>query len=177
MKDTWVSERCTLQLPGMTIERHISAPHELEFPGHSHHLLCLLLSDGNQQKMTRIGEQESEKPQAKGDFWICPAKVTGLWAWESIDESLMFVIDPLFLSRTAQQVGGLDANKVELLSTVSACDPQIEAIARLFQTELDTSSMGGQLYAESLMQVFTIHLLRQYCAFEPKISHDSGGLR
>lgn len=176
MKDTWVSERCTLQLPGMTIERHISAPHELEFPGHSHHLLCLLLSDGNQQKMTRIGEQESEKPQAKGDFWICPAKVTGLWAWESIDESLMFVIDPLFLSRTAQQVGGLDANKVELLSTVSAYDPQIEAIARLFRTELDTSSMGGQLYAESLMQVFTIHLLRKYCAFEPKISHGSSGL-
>ncbi|ARV63197.1 hypothetical protein BZZ01_23480 [Nostocales cyanobacterium HT-58-2] len=126
--------------------------------------------------MTRIGEQESEKPQAKGDFWICPAGVSGLWAWESSDESLMFVIDPLLLCTTAEEVGGLDASKVEMLSTVSAYDPQIEAIARLVQTEFNTAGVGGQLYVESLMQVFIIHLLRQYCTFEPKIQHDVGKL-
>lgn len=176
LQKTWISERRTIQLPGLTIDRHISAPNELKFPGCTHHLLCLLLSDGNQQKITRVGEQESEKPQNKGDFWICPAKVSGLWAWDSTDESLMFVIDPIFLCRTAAEVGGLDANKVELLSTVSAYDPQIEAIARLFQAEIDTDGMGGQLYAESLMQVFIIHMLRQYCVFQPKIQHGAGGL-
>ncbi|NMG09642.1 AraC family transcriptional regulator [Brasilonema sp. UFV-L1] len=124
--------------------------------------------------MTRIGKQESEKPQAKGDFWICPAEVSGVWAWESTDESLMFVIDPLFLNQMAEEIGGLDANKVELLSTVSAHDPQIEAIARLFQTEFDNGGIGGQLYVESLTQVFIIHLLRQYCAFAPKKLHDEG---
>ena len=176
MKTTWISERSTIQLPGLTVERHISAPHELEFPGCTEHLLCLLLSNGNQQKVTRIGEQESGKPQAKGDFWICPAEVSGLWAWDSIDESLMFAIEPLFLCRTAEEVVGLDANNVELLSTVSAYDPQIEAIARLFQSELDTGGMGGQLYAESLMQVFIIHVLRRYCAFQPKMQHPAVGL-
>lgn len=176
MKKTWISERRTIQLPGLTVDRHISAPNELEFPGCNKHLLCLLLSDGNQQKVTRIGEQESGKPQAKGDFWICPAEVSGLWAWNSIDESLMFAIDPLFLCRTAEEVDGLDANNIELLSTVSACDPQIEAIARLFQSELDTGGIGGQLYAESIMQVFIIHVLRRYCAFQPKVQHYAGGL-
>lgn len=176
MKKTWISERRTIQLPGLTVERHISAPHEIEFPGCNKHLLCLLLSDGNQQKVTRIGEQESGKTQAKGDFWICPAEVSGLWAWNSIDESLMFAIDPLFLCRTAEEVDGLDANNIELLSTVSACDPQIEAIARLFQSELDTGGIGGQLYAESIMQVLIIHVLRRYCAFQPKVQHYAGGL-
>lgn len=176
MNETWISERRTIQLPGLTVDRHISAPNELEFPGCNKHLLCLLLSDGNQQKVTRIGEQESGKPQAKGDFWICPAEVSGLWAWNSIDESLMFAIDPLFLCRTAEEVDGLDANNIELLSTVSACDPQIEAIARLFQSELDTGGIGGQLYAESIMQVFIIHVLRRYCAFQPKVQHYAGGL-
>jgi AraC family transcriptional regulator len=55
-----------------------------------------------------------------------------------------------------------------LLSTIGAHDPQIEAIARLFQTELDTDSMGSSLYTESLTQVLIIHLLRHYCAFQPK---------
>ncbi|MDZ7953076.1 AraC family transcriptional regulator [Nostoc sp. DedQUE09] len=175
MKETWISERRVIQLPGLTIDHHISAPNELEFPGCNHHLLCLLLSDHNQQKITHIGEQKSEKSQAKGDFWICPAKMSGLWAWESTDESLMFVIDPLFLSQTAEEVGGLNENKVELLSTVNAHDPQIEAIARLFQAEFDTGGIGGHLYAESLIQVLIVHLLRQYCAFSPRMQSDDVG--
>ncbi|MGF1934898.1 MAG: helix-turn-helix transcriptional regulator [Nostoc sp. ChiQUE02] len=176
MKETWISERRMIQLPGLTIDRHISAPNELEFTGCNYHLLCILLSDHNQQKITRIGEQESEKPQAKRDFWICPAKMSGLWAWESTDESLMFVIDPLFLARTAEEVGGLNENKVELLTRVSAHDPQIEAIARLFQAEFDTGGIGGHLYAESLVQVLLVHLLRQYCAFSLKMQPDVGGM-
>jgi AraC family transcriptional regulator len=169
MKETWISQRRTLQLSGLTIDHHVSEPNELDFPGCNEHLLCLLLSDGNQQKLTHIGEKESEKSQIKGDFWICPAKTSGLWAWDSTDESMMFVIDPLFLSRTAEEVSGLDANHVELLGTIGARDQHIEAIAHLFQVELDTGGLGGLLYTESLMQVLIIHLLRQYCTLQPKI--------
>lgn len=68
MKETWISERRTLQLPGLIVDRHVSQPNELNFPGCNYHLLCLLLNEGNQQKMTRIGEQKSEKSQLKGEF-------------------------------------------------------------------------------------------------------------
>ncbi len=176
MKEARISERRVLQLPGLKIDRHTSAPSELEFPGCNQHMLCLLLSDGNQQKVTRIGEQSSEKPQVKGSFWICPAEMSGLWAWNSTDRSLMFAIEPLLLRRTAAEVGELNANNVELLGTVGAYDPQMNAIAQLFQTELDTPGIRGQFYAESLMQVFVVHLLRRYCAFEPKMQPNCGGL-
>ena len=169
MNESWISERRILQLPGLTVDHHISKPSELEFSGCNRHLLCLLLSEGNRQKITCIGKQKSEKPQLKGDFWICSAQTSGLWAWDSTDESLMFVIDPLLLSRTASEVSGLEVSQVELLNTIGTRDPHIEAIAHLFQAELDTDSMGGQLYAESLVQVFIVHLLRQYCTFQPKI--------
>lgn len=169
MKESWISERRILKLPGLIVDRHISKPNELEFSGCNHHLLCLLLSEENRQKITHIGKQKSEKPQLKGEFWICSAQTSGLWAWDSTDESLMFVIDPLLLRQTAAEVGGLDANQVELLDTIGAHDSHIDAIAHLFQAELDTESMGGQLYAESLAQVFAVHLLRQYCALQPKI--------
>ncbi|MBD1997586.1 helix-turn-helix transcriptional regulator [Leptolyngbya sp. FACHB-541] len=176
MKQSWISQRRTIELPGLTIDRHLSAPNELDFPGCNYHLLCLLLSDGNQQKITRIGEQESESDQLKGEFWICPAQVTGLWAWNSTDESLMFVIDPSWLNQIAEEAGELDSSRVELLSTIGARDSQIEAIAHLLQTELDTDSIGEQLYAESLMQVLMVHLLRQYCALQPKIQDHAGKL-
>lgn len=176
MKESWISERRTLQVSGLTVDRHVSKPNELYFSGCSNHLLCLLLSDDNQQKVTCIGEQKSEKSQIKGDFWICPAKTSGLWAWDSTDKSLMFVIDPLLLSRTAAEVSGLDLNKVELLSKISARDPQIDAIAHLFQAELEIGGTGGQLYVESLAQVLIVHLLRQYCALQPKIPLHTNGL-
>ncbi|MGF1520897.1 MAG: helix-turn-helix transcriptional regulator [Leptolyngbyaceae cyanobacterium] len=165
MVEPWVSERRTLQLPGITIDRHLSAPSALESPGCDGHLLCLLLSDGNQQKATRIGEAYSEASQAQGSFWICPAHTPGLWDWESTDESLMFVIEPAVLTQTAAAVSGAEAHKIELLGQLHANDSYITAIAHLFQSELDGSGMGDQLYAESLAQVFIVHLLRHYCAF------------
>jgi AraC family transcriptional regulator len=169
MQEPWISERRTLQLPGLTIDRHRSKPNELDFTGCHHHLLCLLLSEGNRQKITRIGEQKSEKSQLKGEFWICSAKTSGLWAWDSTDESLMFAIEPGLLNRIAAEISEVEVGRVELINTVSARDPQIEAIARLFQAELDGGGIGEPLYAESLMQVLIVHLLRQYCTLQPKI--------
>jgi AraC family transcriptional regulator len=170
MKESWISQRCTLHIPGLTVDRHVSKPNELDFSGYSHHLLCLLLSDGNQQRLTRISEYESEKAQTQGEFWICPEKTSGLWIWDSTDTSLMFVINPLSLSHVAEEVG-LDTSQVELLTTIGAHDPQIEAIASLFQAALDHGDMGRSLYTESLMQVLLIYLLNHYCAFQPKIQH------
>lgn len=168
MKESWISEHSTLQLPGLTVDRHISKPNELDFPGCDDHLLCLLLSEGNHQKITRIGEQKSEKSQLKGEFWICSAKTSGLWAWDSTDESLMFVIEPRLLNRIAEEVSEKDISRVELLNSIGVRDPQIDAIAHLFQAEMDGGSLGEPLYTESLMQVLIVYLLRQYCTFQPK---------
>ncbi|GAB4466490.1 MAG: hypothetical protein OHK0037_22190 [Elainellaceae cyanobacterium] len=169
MKEPWISERCTLKLPGLTVDRHISRPNELDFPGCNYHLLCLLLNEGNQQKMTRIGEQKSEKSQLKGEFWICSAKTPGLWAWNSTDKSLMFVIEPVLLNRIAEEASEIGYGQVELLNAISIRDSRIEAIAHLFQAELDGDGIGETLYTESLMQVLVIHLLRHYCTPQPMI--------
>jgi AraC family transcriptional regulator len=144
MKETWIAERCLIQLPGLTIDRHLSAPNEISFSGCSHHLLCVLLSDGNQQKITRIGKCESVIPQTKGEFWICPANTSGLWAWDSTDRSLMFEIDPYLLKQIAEEACGIKPKAIELIGTASASDPQIEAIANLLQTEFNRDDIGGE---------------------------------
>ena len=38
------------------------------------------------------------------------------------------------------------------------------------------NGLVGQLYGESLANLFLIHLLRHYCAFEPKLKQYQGGL-
>lgn len=169
MKESWISNRRTLQLPGLTLDRHISSPNELDFLGCDYHVLCLLLSEGNRQKITRIGEQESEKTQRKGEFWICTAQTSGLWVWDSTDESLMFAIEPRLFDRIAEEVSGVDSSRIELLDTIGASDPQIQAIADLFQVEMGGGGLGGSLYTESLVQVLMIHLLRHYTTLQPKI--------
>lgn len=176
MQDTWISQRRTLPLPGLTLDHHVSAPSELECLGCNHHLLCLLLSDGNRQNITRIGQLESTRSQNKGDFWIYPALHTGLWDWESTDESLMFFIDPDLLVQTAAEMGESQTQPVELIATVSASDPKMLAIARLFLAEMDHEGTTPQLYTESLIQIFTIHLLQQYCAFPLRHPQITSGL-
>ncbi|MBD2533661.1 hypothetical protein H6G97_30560 [Nostoc flagelliforme FACHB-838] len=46
----------------------------------------------------------------------------------------------------------------------------------MFQAEFDTVGIGGHLYAESLIQVFIVYLLPQYCVFSPKMQPDVGGM-
>lgn len=160
----WVRDRRNVKLPGLIVEQHTSEPNELEFTGSDKHLLCLLLSDGNQQRITRIGSQSSEKDQRRGSFWICPAHTTGTWAWNSTDQSLMFEIDPDVLRRTAEDICESHIDEIELLSTIGTVDLEVNVIAYFFQSELATFGIGRQLYVESLAQLFAVHLIRHYCA-------------
>lgn len=123
--------------------------------------------------MTRIGTQQSEQRQAKNSFWICPAQVSGLWSWESTDQSLMYAIEPALLNQTAKAIYGLSAGGVELLSALHANDPGILAISYLFQEELDRPSASEPIYTDSLTQIFVTHLLRHYCTLSQKTSSTS----
>jgi AraC family transcriptional regulator len=107
----------------------------------------------------------------KEEFWICSAQTPGLWAWDSTDESLMFVIEPHLFNQIAEEVSGVDASGVELLNVIGAGDPKIQAIADLFQAELDGGGLGESLYTESLGQVLIIHLLRHYTTIQPVVDY------
>jgi AraC family transcriptional regulator len=78
------------------------------------------------------------------------------------------VIEPRLFNQIAEEVSGVDASRVELLNTIGASDPQIQAIAHLFQAELDGGGLGESLYTESLIQVLIVQLLRQYSTLRPQ---------
>ena len=90
-----------------------------------------------------------------------------LWGWDSTDKSLMFVIEPRLLNRIAAEITEGDVSQVELLNTINAHDSQIQAIAHLFEAELDGGGVGGSLYTESLMQTLMAASSAQTVLYAP----------
>ncbi len=170
----WVMSPQVLSLDGLIVAKGVQSPHQIETIFTSH-ILGILTSDRNLQEITRVGDQEYNGRFPSGTGFLLPAHIPYFAAWRSTDEGINFAIDPLFLSRLAEQEG-LSQSRVELACMPFVCDEQIQAIANLFHRELATGGVGGRLYAESLRNLLGIHLLRQYCVFSPTPYQSSGGL-
>lgn len=170
----WVQTRRSIEVPGFVVEYQVYSPNVLEAVLTSH-VLAVHLNDGNLQQMTQIGDRSYRGTFPKGTSFLIPAHVPSFIAWKSTDEGLAFVIEPALLCQIAEQAD-LAADQVELIGTPFTNDMHIEAISRLFQQEIYTGGLGGQLYAESLANALMIHLLRHYCAFMPKLRQYKGGL-
>jgi AraC family transcriptional regulator len=171
----WVTSSKFLHIDGLVVAQGVQSPHQIESV-FTQHILGILISDRNLQQITRIGDREYDGTFPSGTGFLSPADVPYFAAWRSTDAGLNFALDPLFLTRLAERELGLDRSRVELQSTPFVRDSQITTIASLFQREIETGGMGGRLYAESLRNLLSIHLLRNYCIFSATFSTPIGGL-
>ncbi len=171
----WVTSSKLLHIDGLIVAQGVQSPHQIETV-FTHHLLGILTSDRNLQEITRIGDREYDGTFPRGTGFLSPADIPYFAAWHSTDAGLNFALDPLFLTQLAERELGLDRSRVELQSTPFVRDPQITTIASLFQHEIETGGMGGRLYAESLRNLLSIHLLRNYCLFSQTFPQPIGSL-
>jgi AraC family transcriptional regulator len=171
----WVMSPQLLSLDGLVVAKGVQSPHQIETVFTSH-ILGIVTSDRNLQEITRVGDREYNGRFPSGTGFLLPAHINYFAAWQSTDAGINFAIDPLFLSRLAEQELGLSQSRVELACMPFVCDEQIQAIVNLFHRELATGGIGGRLYADSLRNLLGIHLLRQYCVFSPTVNQSSGGL-
>jgi AraC family transcriptional regulator len=175
IKPEWVLTRQSLGTGGLIVEHHIEPADEVEVSGCSHHILTMLINGGERQ-VTRFDGREYDGTQHQRDFWLLPASASGFFAWEGNDECLLFFLDPHLLQQTALETGCFSSCQVELLPISYHHDSQLSAIATLFFSELTVAGSDTRLYQESLTNLFTIHLLRNYCAFQPVLKQYTGGL-
>jgi AraC family transcriptional regulator len=164
----WVTARQYISLDGLTIEVGVQSPHQIE-ARFTHHVLGILTSDENQHEILRIGDEEYHGRFERGTGFILPAEVDYFSAWNSTDTGINFTFDPAFLSQVAERDLGINCSQIELFCKPFVRDPQLTAIANLFQHEIETGGMGGNLYSESLRNILSIHLLRHYSTFTPKL--------
>lgn len=164
VKDEWRVSRHSIKAGGLVIEKGFATPGEAAATALTHHTLTVQLRQSeNTRQMTRLGQQEYDGPNPAGAMMLATANNTPChWAWNSTNEVIMFVIDPLYLQKMAEELQGTALDPVELKPTPFGIDPQIEGLARQYRTELQSADLGSQLYCESLGDLFLLHLLRQY---------------
>jgi AraC family transcriptional regulator len=152
-------------------------PGELEIKqGLPHHLITFFITDNKRQITHFDGHGEYDGQMNQGEFYLYPAGISGFTCWQTIDETLHLVIKPNLLRRVAIETECLNPDKVELLPVLKKYDPQIEQLAKLLAYPIKNDDLGGRLYLESLSNIFSIHLLRNYCVFEPVFRKYTHGL-
>jgi AraC family transcriptional regulator len=130
----------TLPFKGPVVNLHLSAPHRL-----------VQRQDGK----THGGLV------ATNDAAITPAGVPGYWRTDAASEDMSMLLEEGFIRRVATETG-VEPEGVEVVPLFSAPEPQIQRIGLSLLSEMESGSLGGELYAESLANVLALHLLRNH---------------
>ena len=175
-KDDWVLSRKSMRAGGLIIDHHIEPPDEIEVGITNYHILGYLLSDFAPRQVTRIDGKEYDGINKKGDIWLKPATCGGFWHWESNDEALIFTIEPAFLRKVAAENDCPNADALEIQPVVHKSDRDLDNLVTMFMREMNHANLGNILVLESLVDLFMVHLLRNYCTFPAKTGERSEGL-
>lgn len=113
---------------------------------------------------------------SKGDLSITPAGAPFFAQWDSDDRLLQIRIPSHFIQQVATESLAINPDRLELVPEFRTRNPQIEAIAMMLLSEMKQENLGTRLYIESLVNVLSIHLIRQYAATKPHLPMYEGGL-
>ena len=141
-----------------------------------HHILGYQLNQFAPRQVTRMDGKEYDGKVEKGYMWVKPCECSSLWHWESTDEALIFAIEPAFLRRVAAENNCSNSENLKLIPVVNGSDRTLDYIACKFLYEMTHCDLGNFLYTEALVDMLTIHILRNYCSFPVKVKEKSGGL-
>ncbi|MBD1909077.1 MULTISPECIES: AraC family transcriptional regulator [unclassified Leptolyngbya] len=140
------------------------------------HVICLSLSPRPINFLQVYGSKTYRGLYGKGDISIAPAEVPFFARWDDEDHYLQIRVPSQFIQRVACEALEMKGDRLELMPEFRTRDPQIEAIGSMLLTELQQKTAGNKLYIESLANVLTIHLIRQYTAVHTPLPIYEGGL-
>lgn len=130
----------TLPFKGHLVNLHLSAPHRL---------------------VQRRNERTHEGLKATGAVDIVTAGTPAYWRMAAASEDMSMLLEDRFFQRATVEAGA-DPDKIEIVPLFSAPDPHVERIGLSLLSEMETGSLGGELYAESLSNMLALHLLRRH---------------
>lgn len=146
---------------------------ELLEHSHSQHTLIIGMDNGLKAEWS-IDGQFQDLQYNRGDVFIVPAGADHRAYWKQESEGILLSIEPKSIARTA--IDSVKSDRPELSLQFAASDRQLFQIAQWLLAELHYKQMGSGLYAESLITMLKVHLLRTYSVFKPQIPDYKGGL-
>jgi len=128
--------------------------------GSRHHLIFVALSTG---KVTRESDGEHiEHELTPGCVLVVPARTPVRWKWSSRIGYSVLLLEPHVLDRVAEEVFGVKPDEYRLSVAERRNDGTIVNIAGVLAREALSRDRAGSLYSESLANILSVHLLRNY---------------
>jgi AraC family transcriptional regulator len=110
-----------------------------------------------------------------GDIAIIPAGISHRCNWNTSVQFMILAIESALLKQVGQDL--VDCDRIELIPHfMTGQDVLIQGIFCVLRAELESGKIGGYLLIDSLKTTLAIHLLRNYCTTQPKLSSYADGL-
>jgi len=150
---------------GVAIEQYHLIPNDAAFSPLLTHLITWNL--GESGYLASIQDGRTQKALiVKGGTTLTPANQPRHWCWDHGVDVLQLQLQPQVIAEIAA-ASEIDISHIELVNRFGIYDPQMEHIGKSILAEMQSDGLAGKLYAESLVNLLVIHLLRQHSAFAP----------
>jgi AraC family transcriptional regulator len=111
----------------------------------------------------------------QGDIAVIPAGIFQRCNWNTLAQFTILAIAPTLLEQAGQDL--VNCDRIELIPHyMTEQDILIQGIFSALRQELESGKIGGYLLIDSLKTTLAIHLLRNYCTTQPRISSYTDGL-
>lgn len=111
----------------------------------------------------------------QGDIAVIPAGISQRCNWNTLAQFTILAIAPTLLEQVGQDL--VNCDRIELIPHyMTEQDILIQGIFGALRQELEFGKIGGYLLVDSLKTALAIHLLRNYCTAQPRLSSYADGL-
>ncbi len=157
------------------VEQFQAPPGEANCNYQDEHSIYLSLAPRRVRLLQIQGEKTYTGLYGKGDISITPANVPFFVRWDSDDRYLQIRIASNFIRSIARETIIENPDKLQLNGEFRIRDRQIETIGMMLFAEFQ-ENVNSKLYVDSLVNIFAVHLLRQYATSKPSVTIYEGGL-
>ena len=181
MQIEWKSEKVSPYLfkqagewPGIRVHRaHVLPGRVLEHTNTFHEVNVAIAGALTTEKISASGKHIATKG-CSGNLCITPAGQAISAEWNKPLDNMGIALDPEFINRSAAENGF--AGGFEFAELYKQSDPLIEHLGLTLLAEAGSATPVGRLFADSLIQTLTLHLLTHYGTSKRTVQNVIGGL-
>lgn len=151
---------------GISVARYRFPPGERKVPALPGHILRLHASDPH-YLIQRLDGRTQQQTETRELITIIPAEMSFEQVYETESEDYNVVLPDQIVRRAAIE-SDLDPSRLEIRDCFCQDDPYVRQIGMALGAELQSESIGEQLYAEALGYALAVHLVRKYSAASPR---------
>ncbi|HAA31317.1 MAG TPA: AraC family transcriptional regulator [Cyanobacteria bacterium UBA8553] len=155
---------------GIVLEHHYQPAQETPEQCLTRHNISIYLGQNAKYERRVKGRLVSDRLRY-GDIIINGYQRTH---WQKAGEYLLLHLEPAIVARAATDL--TDTENIEIVEQYKTRDPLIEQIGLALKSELESEGIGSRVYAESLFNALSVHLVRHYCASGQNVLTDPGSL-